>query len=82
MKQAIFAWVNQAQIDSSIQPVLSNEGLNFLLKETTGAFEGALTQSWQASTDYESDVGNPTYYATPPLSDRSLTFGFWQMTVF
>ena len=45
VKQAIFAWVNQAQIDSWIQPVLSNEGLNFLLKETTGAFEGALTQS-------------------------------------
>ena len=27
-----------------------------MLKETTGAFDGALTHDWQASTDYESDV--------------------------
>ena len=27
----------------------------FMLKETTGAFDGAQTHDWQASTDNESD---------------------------
>jgi len=27
-----------------------------LLKETTGALYGALTNDWQASSDYESDA--------------------------
>jgi len=27
-----------------------------LLKETTGAFDGALTHDWQVSTDQESDT--------------------------
>ena len=27
-----------------------------MLKETTGAFDGAWTHDWQASTDYESDM--------------------------
>ena len=74
----MFAYVNQARFHSWIQPVLSNEGLISVLKETTGVFEGALTQSWQASTDYDSDAGNPTYYATPPLTDHLLlAFGKW-----
>ena len=29
---------------------------DFLLKETTGAFDGAWTNDWQVSTDYESDM--------------------------
>jgi len=41
VKQAMFAYVNQAQIRSWNQPVLSNEGKVFLLKETNGAFAGA-----------------------------------------
>ena len=37
----------------------------FLLKEITGAFDGARTQDWQASTNYESD-------ALPAMPRRSL----------
>jgi len=36
---------------------------SFLLKETTGAFDGVRTHDWQVSTDHESDA-LPT--ATPP----------------
>jgi len=41
VKQALFAFVNHARIRSWNQLVLSNEGKSFLLKETTGAFDGA-----------------------------------------
>ena len=37
------------------QPVLSNEN-SFLLKETTGAFDGARTHDQQVSTNHESDA--------------------------
>jgi len=39
VNQAMFVYVNQARIHSWNQPVLSNEGIFFLLKETTGAFD-------------------------------------------
>ena len=41
VKQPLFAFVNHALIRSWNQPVLSNGGKSFLLKETTGAFDGA-----------------------------------------
>jgi len=41
VKRELFANVNHARIRSCSQPVLSNEGKVFLLKETTGAFDGA-----------------------------------------
>ena len=53
VKQAI-AYVNHARINSWNQPVLSKKS-SFLLKETTGAFDGAQTHDWQASTDHKSD---------------------------
>jgi len=34
---------------------------SFLLKETTGAFDGARTHDWQVSTDHES-YALPKYY--------------------
>ena len=61
----LFSYVNHAQIRSYNQPVLSNESKVFLLKETTGAFDGARTHNWQVSTDHESD-------ALPPAPHRLL----------
>jgi len=51
MKQAFFAYVNHARIRSWNHPVLSSVGKVFLHKETSGAFHGARTHDWQASTD-------------------------------
>ena len=43
LKQDFFAIVNHAWICSYNQPVLSNDG-SFLLKETTGVFNGAVLE--------------------------------------
>ena len=53
VKQALFAYVIHAWINSWNQPVLSNVSL---LKETTGAFDGARIHAWQGFTDFESDA--------------------------
>ena len=47
-------------------------GLSFLLKESTGAFDGARTLDWQASIDYESDA-LPLHQDVPLYIDETHT---------
>jgi len=58
VKQAVFGYVNHAQICSWNQPVLSKK-INFLAQGTTGAFDGAKTRvpiNGYPSTDYKTDT--------------------------
>ena len=74
MKQAIFAYVNHARIHSWNKPVLSNEG-SFLLKETTGAFDGL-----ELMTDRHPPITSQTRYpgdcTTPPLTGTVMVYLF------
>ena len=56
MKQTIFC-LCKSRSNPFLEPTSTKQlELSFLLKETTGAFDGARTHDWQVSTDHESDL--------------------------
>ena len=77
VKQALFSYVNHAQIRSWNQPVLSK----FQVSCTkTGAFDGIRTHDWQASTDYESNA-LPTEPRHPLASQLNKNYEPWLSTL-
>ena len=62
LNRQLIACVYHPWIHSLSQPVLSNEGKSFLLKETTGAFDGALTNCLLKRREKEpTEMGDHTY---------------------
>ena len=56
MKQAIFC-LCRSRSNPFLEPTSTKQlELSFLLKETTGAFDGARTHDWQVSIYHESDM--------------------------
>ena len=56
MKQAILC-LCKSRLNPFLEPTSTKQlEKSFLLKETTGAFDGARTHDWQVSTDNESDA--------------------------
>ena len=56
MKQAIYC-LCKSRLNPFLEPTSTKQWeKSFLLKETTGAFDGVWTHDWQVFTDHESDA--------------------------